>query len=246
MSNDDYQERAWVLGAFTTIGFVAISGVIGSIYSVNNSAAIFGFCVLICASIINTLTNKLAAIRADKNAAIAAIKVEQVSIKAGVAAEKAGVAAVKAEEASALVQENAAHADERAEVITKLAESSLQMGESNHKLLNSAKGELLDRIAALARRLAELTGEESDKEIADVEEKTSADHAKNQSLIATQPPDTTKVLREAAKDEVHPAVRSTVKAAQDTAKAAQSTAKSAQDTAKAAQATAQKIAQEKK
>lgn len=77
---DSNQERAWVLGAFATIGFVATAGIVGSVYSAVNQGAIFGFCVLICASIVNTLTNKLAAIRADLNAEKASNRLSQLEV----------------------------------------------------------------------------------------------------------------------------------------------------------------------
>jgi hypothetical protein len=59
------QERLWVWGAFGTIVMIVSACLAGSVFSEIKSEAIFAFGGLTFAKVVNTVTNKLAAIKAD-------------------------------------------------------------------------------------------------------------------------------------------------------------------------------------
>lgn len=209
MSDQSNQERVWVLGAFATVGVIAIACIVGSVFSAAGIGPILAFGGLITATVVNTLTNKLAAIKADMNAKVLVDR----------------------------TQENQVATESHLEHIAGISANTLKMGETNHTLLNSARGELLEALLESKIIIAETRGTEADKEAVLQARKRLEEHKAGQATVdaaAGKPPVMPQPLRRGVTPPVlpTPSASSTVKAAQDTARDAQATAKDAQAVAK--------------
>jgi len=162
MPEQSNQEKAWVLGAFTTIATITISCIVGSVVSTVSGPPIFAFGLLISASIVNTLTNKLAAIKADANAKIAAVKVEQ---------------------ATAMIQESAVQTEMKLAKIAQVTQDTNATGEKIHILVNSNMAKALKAVAIALRTVATLRDTPENEKAAQDAEDIYADHEAKQRLV---------------------------------------------------------------
>jgi hypothetical protein len=137
------------------IGLVVVSGVVGAVIAKDNTTQIMGFCSMICVSLFTLLQTKQASNKA-----------ERASFQAGIAAN--------------LVQENSVNTEQKLQHLTDVAVGVKKTGESIYKLVNSASGHQLGLYASLARRMANITGDQEDVAVAEKAELMYHDHEAKQ------------------------------------------------------------------
>ena len=169
-------------GIFSLIGVVVVAGVLGSIFSKENTVQILGFCSITVVSLLGLLQAMLAAVKVEEvavktqeSAKIVSGKVDQVADKAESAAQRVAArvaeAAIEVQEVKRVLGVAGQRTDSRLDNLAMVTLETNKTGKEIHTLVDGAMTAQLSLNATISRRLAVISTDPADALVADKAEK---------------------------------------------------------------------------